>query len=89
MDVDSNVVGGDATSPRYDVVIKERDAEAEEGDGVRDNVYFEGDSIILGWGKEEMTLADSAMDPGGDMGANDSLTGDKDEIGLIIELEGK
>jgi hypothetical protein len=47
----------------------------------------------LGWGEEETTFSDGAMDPGGnvgaDVGANDGSTEDKDEIGLIFELEGK
>jgi len=47
----------------------------------------------LGWGEEETTLADGAIDPGGNVGADvdadDGLTEDEDEIGLIFELEGK
>ncbi len=52
----------------------------EEGDDVGTN---------LGWGEEETTLTDGAMDPGGDVGADDGSTEDKDEIGLIFKLEGK
>jgi hypothetical protein len=81
-------VGGDATSPLKNCVIKEGDAEAE-ADGGRDNNNFEGDGNDLGRGKEEMTLTDGAMDPGGNMGANDGSMDNEDEIGLIFELEGK
>jgi len=42
----------------------------------------------LGWGEEETTLSDGAMDPGGDLGANDGLTEDEDEIGLIFDKGG-
>ena len=48
----------------------------EEGDDVGTN---------LGWGEEETTLTDGAMDPGGDVGADDGSTEDKDEIGLISD----
>jgi len=34
-------------------------------------------------------LTDGAIDPGGDVGADDRSTEDEDEIGLIFELEGK
>ncbi len=34
-------------------------------------------------------LTDGAMDPGGNVGADDSLVDKDDEIGLIFELEGK
>ncbi len=40
-------------------------------------------------GEEEPTLTDGAMDPGGDVGADDWSTEDEDEIGLIFKLEGK
>jgi hypothetical protein len=43
----------------------------------------------LGWGEEETTFTDGAMDPGGNVGANDGLVDDEDEIGLIFELEGQ
>jgi hypothetical protein len=76
------------TSPLNNVVIKEGDAEAE-ADGGRDDNNFEGDGNDLGWGKEETTLTDGAMDTGGDVGADDGLVDDEDEIGLIFELEGK
>ncbi len=46
VDIDSNA-GEDSTSPRYNFVIKEGGVEAEEGDGVRDDIYFEGDSNNL------------------------------------------
>jgi len=57
-------------------------------DGRRDDIDFEGDGNNLGWGKEETTLTDGAIDPGGDVGADvgadDGLTEDKDEIGHIF-----
>ena len=86
--------GGDATSPLNNVVIKEGGgAEAEEEDRGRDDNDFEGDGNNLGWGEEETTLTDGAMDPGGDVGADvgadDGSTEDEDEIGLIFDLEGK
>ena len=85
-----NPGGGDATSPLNNVVIKEGgDAEAEEEDGGRDDNDFEGGGNNLGWGKEETTLTDGAMDPGGNVGANNGSTEDEDEIGLIFDLEGK
>jgi hypothetical protein len=84
-----NPGGGDTTSPRYDVVFKEGGAEAEEADGGRDYIDIEGDSDNLGRGKEETALTDGAMDPGGNVGAEDGSTDDEDEIGLIFELEGK
>ncbi len=80
--------GGDVTSPLINVVIKEGDAEAE-AEGGRDDNNFEGDGNNLGRGKEETTLTDGAMDPGGVVGADDGLVDNKDEIGLIFELEGK
>ncbi len=38
-----NPRGGDTTSPLNNVVIEERGAEAEEADGRRDDIDFEGD----------------------------------------------
>jgi len=69
------------TSPRYNFVIKEGGAEAEEADWRRDDINFEGNSNNLGWGEEETTLTDGTMDPGGNVGANGSLTDNEDEIG--------
>jgi hypothetical protein len=79
-----NPGGGDATSPRYDVVVKDKEggAEAEEADGGRDDIDFEGDSDNLGRGEEETALTDGAMDPVGNVGAKDGSTDDEDEIGL-------
>ncbi len=42
-----NPRGGDATSPRYDVVIEGGGAEAEEADGRRDDIDFEGDRYAV------------------------------------------
>ncbi len=84
-----NPGGGDATSPRYNIVIKEGGSEAEEEDGGSDDINFEGDSDNLGRIQEETVLTDGAMGPVGNMGAEDGLTDDEDEIGLIFELEGK
>jgi hypothetical protein len=50
-------------------------------DGERDDNNFEGDGNDLGWGEEETTLTDGAMDTGSDAGANDSLMDNMDEIG--------
>ena len=63
-------------------------SEAEEEDGGRDDNDFEGDGNNLGWGEEEPTLTDGAMDPGGNVGADDGSTEDEDEIGLIFDLGG-
>jgi hypothetical protein len=75
------------TSPRYNVVIEEGGAEAEEAEW--DDINIKGDSNNLGRGEEETALTDGTMDPGGDVGANNSSTDEEDEIGLIFELEGK
>jgi hypothetical protein len=56
-------------------------AEAEEEDGGRDDNDFEGDGNNLGWGEEETTLTDGAMDPGGDVGTSNSSVENMDEIG--------
>jgi hypothetical protein len=69
--------------PLKDIVIKEGDAEAD-ADGGRDDNNFEGDGNDLGRGEEEMTLTDGAMNPDGDVGANDGLVDNEDEIGLIF-----
>ena len=53
-----NPRGGDATSPRYDVFIKEGGAELEEADGRRDDVDFEGD-------RDAVVALLSLDDPGG------------------------
>jgi hypothetical protein len=42
-------MGGDATSPLNNVVIEEGGAEAEEADGRRDNIDFEGDRDAPLW----------------------------------------
>ena len=73
----------------YNVVIEEGGAEAEEADWGRDDINIKGDSNNLGRGEEETALTDGTMDPGGDVGADDSSTDEEDEIGLIFELEGK
>ncbi len=41
--------GGDATSPLNNVVIEEGGAEAEEADGRRDDIDFEGDRDAPPW----------------------------------------
>ncbi len=43
-----NPRGGDATSPLNNIVIKEGGAEAEEADGRRDDINFEGDRDAVG-----------------------------------------
>ena len=53
--------GGGVTSPLNNIVIEEGGAEAEADKG-RYNNDFEGDGNNLGWGKEETTLTDGAMD---------------------------
>ena len=55
-----NPGGGDATSPRYDVVIEEGGAELEEADGRRDDVDFEGD-------RDAVVALLSLDNPGGGM----------------------
>ncbi len=45
----NNPRGGDATSPLNNVVIEEGDAEAEEADGRRDAIDFEGDRDTPPW----------------------------------------
>ncbi len=58
-------------------------------DGGRNGNNFEGDGNDLGRGEEETMSTDDAMNPGGDVGADDGLVDDKDEICLIFELKGK
>ncbi len=53
-------------------------------EGGRDDNNFEGDGDNLGRGKKETTLTDGAMDPGGNVGANNGLVDDEDEISLIF-----
>ena len=43
----------------------------------------------MGWGEEETTLTDGAMDPGGDVGADDGSVDNEDEIGLILSWKAK
>ncbi len=63
-------------------------AEAEEADGGRDDIDFEGDSDNLGRGEEETALTDDcAMSTSGDEGAEEGPVNDMDEIGLIFNFE--
>jgi len=55
-----NPRGGDATSPLNNVVIEEGDVEAEEVDGRRDDIDFEGD-------RDAVVALLSLDNPGGGM----------------------